>query len=224
MQLSIYISTDIWHELKKINPVNKCIPTTVDDASCPEDIAELFVTKYESLFNSVPTSQQELQEITLLVNNGLSNECEGVNMTPEMISKAVSKLKRGKGDGGQGFDSDHLINGTPKLFYLLSTLFNLMIIHGHTASDLLYSSIVSIPKNVRASLCSNDNYRGIALCCSVCKVLDLVILDLYKNCLYTSDLQFGFKPGLSTTMCTAMYLETVNYYVSKKSDVYMHVY
>ena len=95
-----------------------------------------------------------------------------------------------------------------------------MISHGHSASDLLYSTIVAITNKVRAFLTSSDNYRGIALCCSICKVLDIVILDQYKEYLYTSDLQFGFKPGLSTTICTAMYLETVNYYVSRNSDVF----
>ncbi len=84
---------------------------------------------------------------------------------------------------------------------------------------MLHSTIISIPKNLRSSLCSSDNYRGIALCCSLCKLLDLIILDLYGNYLYTSDLQFGFKPGLSTTLCTAVYIETVDYYVRKGGNV-----
>jgi hypothetical protein len=99
-------------------------------------------------------------------------------------------------------------------------LFNCMISHGHTANDLLYSTIVSIPKNLRSSLCSSDNYRGIALCCSICKLLDLVVLDRFGKYLYTSDLQFGFKSGHSTTLCTAIYIETIDYYLRRNSDVF----
>lgn len=96
-----------------------------------------------------------------------------------------------------------------------------MISHGHTADNLLYSTIVSIPKDLRASLCfCSENYRGIAPCCSICKLLDMVIIDMYSHYLYTSDLQFGFKNGLSTTMCTAVYIETVQYYLSANTDVY----
>jgi len=85
---------------------------------------------------------------------------------------------------------------------------------------ICYSTIVSIPKILRASLCSSDNYRGIVLCCSICKLLDLVILDQFGKYLYTSDLQFGFKSGHSTTLCTAVYIKTIDYYLRRNSDVF----
>ena len=40
------------------------------------------------------------------------------------------------------------------------------------------------------------------------------------NQLCTSELQFGLKEGLSTTMCTCMVQETVSYFVHEKSNVY----
>ena len=45
----------------------------------------------------------------------------------------------------------------------LSLLFNYMIVYGHTPRDLLASTIISIPNDMRASLCNSDNYRGISL-------------------------------------------------------------
>ena len=129
-------------------------------------------------------------------------------------------MKSNKSDGNLGFDSDHLLNCTPKLVAMLSLLFNVMITHGHNAKDLLFSNIISIPKNMRSSLCSSSNYRGISLCSSICKVLDMAIMEQFGKYLCTSDLQFGFKPGISTTMCTAVYMETVNYYTCRNTDVY----
>jgi len=218
---SISNNSNMWKELKKINPNRRNMPSTVDNACGADEIAELFVTKYEQLLTSVPTDKKEMNDMCSTINKGLnSNDIDRVHLSVDVVAKCILKLKSGKSDGGQGFDSDHLLNGTPKLYRILCILFNCMVIHGHTANDLLYSTIISIPKNLRASLCSSDNYRGIALCSSICKVLDLVILDRFSTYLYTSDLQFGFKPGHSTTLCTAVYVETVDYYLRRNSDVF----
>ena len=66
-------------------------------------------------------------------------------------------------------------------------------IHGHTPKDLLASTIISIPKDMRASLCRSDNYRGISLFNAICKVFEYVIMYLCDDFLYTSEMQFGFK-------------------------------
>jgi len=48
--------TDIWRELKKINPRSRNMPTTVDEGRGRAEIAKLFVSKYETLYRSVPTT------------------------------------------------------------------------------------------------------------------------------------------------------------------------
>ena len=50
-----------------------------------------------------------------------------------------------------------------------------------------------------------DNYRGIALFNCICKLYDNITLFLHGNYLNTSDMQFGYKKGHSTTMCTLIY-------------------
>ena len=64
------------------------------------------------------------------------------------------------------------------------------------------------------------NYRGIALFNCICKLYDNVTLFLYGNYLSTSDMQFGYKKGHSTTMCTFIYKEMINQYINNGSDVY----
>ena len=61
-------TTDMWAELKKINPVGKLIPNTIDGACSPGDIAQLFVTKYETLFKSIPTNPDEMTELRHTIN------------------------------------------------------------------------------------------------------------------------------------------------------------
>ena len=155
-------------------------------------------------------------DITSILGDSLFN----IDICVTTISKCARKWKAGKHDGGHGFDSDHPINGSNKLFLMIRCLINAMIVHGYISNELLHSTIISIPKNLRSSLCSSDNYRGITLCWSLCKLLDIKILDKYDSYLYTSDLQFRFKPALSTTLCTAICIESVDYYFRKSGNIY----
>ena len=92
-----------------------------------------------------------------------------------------------------------------------------MLIHGYNANDLVLSSIISISKDIHSSLSSCDNYRGISLFNGICKLFDYVIMHTYY--LYTSDMQFGFKPQYSTTICSLVYAEIINHYMSNNSNV-----
>ena len=95
-----------------------------------------------------------------------------------------------------------------------------MISHGYTPTVLLKSTIVYIPKDNKACLSNSDNYRGISLFNSINKLFDHVILYLYKDQLQSSDMQFGYKKGHSTTLCTLVYKEVISHYVNNNTSVY----
>ena len=59
-----------------------------------------------------------------------------------------------------------------------------------------------IPKGGNKDCSLSVNYRGIALASCLSKVIELCILELYGQYLLSSQLQFGFKPRLSTTIGT----------------------
>ena len=125
------------------------------------------------MYNSVPTNDIELTEIQDVIDRGISyDEFNRFRITPFIIEQCIIQLKTGKHDGSEGFNSNHLINGGHCLHVFLSLLLNCMIVHGHTPKDLLASTIISIPKDMRASLCKSDNYRGISLFNAICKVFD----------------------------------------------------
>ena len=136
-----------------------------------------------------------------------------------LLHNVFKRLKRSKSDGNYGFKSDNLINGGKRWHILLSMLFRSMLIHGYNANDLVLSSIISIPKDMRSSLSIRANYRGISLFNGICKLFDYVIMHACNDYLYTSDMQFGFKPQHSTTMCSLVY-HIINHYMSNNSNVY----
>ena len=203
-------SSRFWSELKKINLSHRISTFKIDNAVGKEEIVE----KYKYLYNSIPTTKSKLCEI----NSTIKQIDVDVAIMPHIIETCTKRLKRGKDDGNHGFKSDHIINGSKKLFLYLSLLFRTMIVHGYNPSDLLLSTIISIPKDLKGSLSKSDNYRGISLVNSICKLFDYVIINLYDKQLKTSDMQFGFKSNHSTTMCSAIYMEIIN--KMKGSDVY----
>ena len=204
-------SREFWTELKKINPTSKVISSLIGSANGSTEITNLFDNKYRSLYSSVRTDDNELREIHDVINSRLPPSTH-TTVTPDIIKQCIHKLKPGKDDGDLGFKSDHIINGSHRLHLLLSLLY--------TPTDLLKSSVISIPKDAKVSLSNIDNYRGIALFNCICKLYDNITLFLHGNYLNTSDMQFGYKKGHSTTMCTLIYKEIINQYINNGSDVY----
>ena len=84
----------------------------------------------------------------------------------------------------------------------------------------MLSTIIPIVTNKRKSVNNSDNYRGIALSSVIGKLIDVIILEAQADALKSSDLQFGFKKGSSTTQCTFVVNEVINYYTNNKSNVY----
>ena len=94
-----------------------------------------------------------------------------------------------------------------------------MLVHGVAPEGLTKIMLHPIPKDRRSSSRNSDNYRGIALSSIIGKLFDWAILIENEERLCTSDLQFGFKPDTSTTQCTGVLLECVNYYTSRDTNV-----
>ena len=189
----------------------------MDEASTNTGVADVFAKEYESLFKSVPTSTSDMATVTSKVDDNLDRAHPNhVKVFSHDVAKAVNKLNKGKRDGHGDFYADHLINASPKLFTVLAMLINCMVMHGYSPSKLLQSTIVPIPKDNRASLTCSENYRAIALCNSICKLVDVLFIDA----LYTSDLQFGFTNNHSTLLCATGLLQTVRYFTERSYDVY----
>ena len=64
--------------------------------------------------------------------------------------------------------------------------------------------------------------HGIAIASTISRVriLEHVILIKYSAFLASSDYQFGFKSGLSTTLCTGVLKATVSRFIHRNSNVY----
>jgi len=95
-----------------------------------------------------------------------------------------------------------------------------MLIHGTSPISMVTGTMIPIPK-VKHLICTSDNFRAITLSSVLGKLFDLIVLDKEQEALCTSDLQFGFKAGVSTTQCTNVFNETVSHYNFNKSNVFV---
>jgi hypothetical protein len=141
-------------------------------------------------------------------------------MTVKDVVEAVSRIKSGKHDGYLGLSSDHVKHACHELFIHLSMLFTALIVHGSITDDLSTSTVLPIPKGKNLNYSDSSNYRGIALSSILGKIFDSYVLNRYDSILTSSNLQFGFKAGYSTSMCSMILKETLEYYRRNKSTVY----
>lgn len=139
-------------------------------------------------------------------------------LTVDCVLEGFSRLKSKKSDGS-GLDSSHFIKALPVIVEFISSLFTIIVRHGHLPSCLRDCILVPIPKPGKDFTCG-DNYRPIALASTLSKVLEWCILLKFESCFQTSDLQFGFKPGLSTTLCTGVLKSVVSRYLQRGSSVF----
>ena len=63
------------------------------------------------------------------------------------------------------------------------------------------------------------NYRPISLSSTLSQVLERLLLSVYDEFLSSSHLQFGFKRGFSTSLCTATIKNIVTNYLHRDSSV-----
>ena len=214
-------TASFWHEIKKINNKNlRSAPIVMDHAVGDVNICDLFAEKYEKLYCSVECTDSEKREIDKMLKDKLHSGKENVIISPNDVSTAVLKLNADKKDGSLGVFSNHFKHAPNQLCVLLSSMFTSMLAHGCTPDVMLHSTVISIPKDNRASLQDSSNYRGITLSSSLCKILDHILLQKYHKALQSSGMQYGFKSEHSTAICTAVVKEVISYYIHNGSHVY----
>ena len=215
---------DFWHEFKEVRGGSVTCPTSLDGVQGELNITNLFADKYQHLYNSVSYNSEHMSLLKRDIDDKIvhsHSECKSHLINAQDVINMVKELKLNKHDGNKGHYSNHITNGTHRLHCSISLLFNSMISHGFVPNDLLLSTIIPIPKNKRKSLSKSDNFRAIALSSIMGKLLDKILLNKCHNIFKTSMYQYGFKKSHSTSHCTFVVNETIQYYINNKSNVFV---
>ena len=218
----------LYDEVNKMTKSNNELPSMMDGQTDIEEIAEIFGDKYEALYNSVSYNNHDMNKMYKDIESRIANGCPSRPMqskhahsiTVKEVKEAAMLLKLGKKEEN-GLYSNHFKYGTDRLFIILTLLFNSMLSHGIAPDELLLGTMIPLIKDGRLSKQCSDNYRSLTIGTGLSKLLEIIILNQQEDVLKTSDLQFGFKAKSSTTMCTFMVLETIEYYKRNGSNVHV---
>ena len=218
---------EFWNTIRKIKGINRISSNVIDGVSNDQNIVDNFKDIYSELYNSVPDNDFKtvVNEVNTLVSNKCSNNmCSSAHchdITIDILSKAIDSLKNGKADETHYLSSDHFIHGSRTTMDILRKLLNSMLKHGIASETINKSVIKPIPKDMQKSLSVSSNYRAISKNTIISKIIDYVIILQIQDKLCTSSYQFAYKKGFSTSMCSFLVAETIQYYKSHGSDVYM---
>ncbi len=178
--------------------------------------------KFFNLYNSVSYNNADMEVLKKDIYDMINTQCTQSTLcthgTMHSISSSdvlsvIGNLKHNKKK-----DSVRSYNLLRWEFeYHIAMLFTALVRHGLTPDGILTGTMIPIPKCRWANLSTSDNFRAITISNILCKLLDVVILTKEKCSLCTSDLQYVFKQGSSTSLCTAM-VQTIPYYVHTGSN------
>jgi len=212
---------DFWSEARKLRRSNMSVSSVVDGISTADGIADLFASKYQSLYTSVLYDRSEMESIHCLVDKSLSTSSDQhLIVGVSDVTNAINKLKPGKSDGCSGLCSDYFKHAPGVLAVYISLLLSALLTHGTMPQEFLTSTVIPIPKGKGLSVTDAANYRGIALSSIFGKIFDLIVLHRFSEQLCSSSLQFGFKAKHSTSMCTMILKEVIAYYTAHGGSLY----
>ena len=147
------------------------------------------------------------------------NDLRDIVITHDMIHDSIAHLKPGK-SAGVGLSSDHIINASIPLEQFLAPIFTACFGHGHVPAAFQNAIAQPILKGADKDPALSSNYRGIALASPFSQLMEWCIILMYEEYLISSNLQFGFKKGLSTSMCTGLLKIVAGEYIRRGSKVH----
>ena len=210
---------DLFSEIKSMRKSKPVVASSMDDVH--DNVKEVFKNKYEKLYNSTDDGADLLRVQAEIANRVDETSLKDVlKVTPAIVKEAAHKLKSGKSDPVFSFSSDCFKNARDPLYEKLSLILKGFLVHGHVTIVLLLATLVPIIKDKLGSINTSKNYRSIAISSILLKLIDWVFLILFGATFNLNDFQYAYQAGSSTTMCTWAVLETVDYFLKNKSEVF----
>ena len=127
------------------------------------------------------------------------------------VAPVCSRLKLGT--SGVLIDYEHISHAGPTLWRHLFLSYQ-DFFQTHTVPENLKSDVIlPLFKGKRAKANNKDNYRGITMFPTLCKVYEMILLnrleDFAKQRGFFSEMQFGFLEGVGCIEASLVILETI---------------
>ena len=194
-------------------------PSHMDGKVGTENIADHFASKYFDIYN-MNESLADTNKLLDSLNFSNSDMSDVEKVSPEIVYQAITCINANKSDNVYNFKSNAFLNATDILTNHVTLLLQSFLIHGYVPTELITCSLKPIIKDKLGDKHSSDNYRAIGISSLILKILDWVILILFEDKLKPSDLQFGFQKRNSTSMCSWVVNETINFFNNRDTPIF----
>ena len=194
-----------------------------------DKIRDMWANHFEALGTSFASSNFDndfYDRVTTRVQGIFINYTEdssGVLNEPlqyEEVAKVCSCLKRGT--SGVLIDYEHVL--FPQLRKHLFCLFQEFFLNGSICSTLKTRIILPLFKGKGAKANNEENYRGITLFSTLCKIYEIMLLNRLENYAshnqYSSEMQVGFQEGVGCIEASFTILETINHMLERGSKIF----
>ena len=140
----------------------------------------------------------------------------------EGVEDVCSKLKMRI--SGVDVDHEHIRFAGPPLWKLLFKLYQNFFTNSSVPESVLTGVILPLFKGKGAKANNKDNYRGITLFPTLCKIYEMVLLNRLENFAKDKglffDMQFGFREGVGWTEALFTILEAIDHMIERGSNVF----
>ena len=140
----------------------------------------------------------------------------------EEVDSVCSNLKPGV--SGVLLHYEHINYAGPSLWRLLFHMYQPFSEKSVVCKLLKMGIILPLFKGKGAKANNEDNYRGITLLPTLCKIYEMMLLDRLQRFAidneYFSELQFGFREGVGCIEASFAILETINHMRERGSKVF----
>ena len=197
-------SVGFWRTWNSINRVKDPLPARIDghmdDSGISNHFADVFSGIYE---NRDIDSHDSLRSDFYSCFNEYYNEHLFDHIGHYYFSwndmvDMISHLKSGKSYVGF-IRAEHILKGSPKLLTHLHILFNAMLQHSFIPTLMLRGTITPLVKDRDGDLSASTNYRPITLSLIFIQMYEMLKKAKFGYFLPKSELQFGFRSGISTS-------------------------
>ena len=209
--------TSFWKDIRKLQPRNKKLPTSIDDKSGENSIAELWKEKFKGVLNCI-----DLSDDLVLFNNEFNRMNDDIILGVDAyeLRSVMKNLKADKAIGKDLIPNEFYKYCDNYCLVILSLFFNAFLSHTFLPSKISDALIVPLLKDKSKDAAASSNYRPISINTAASKIFERIILNRIENNLSTEYNQFGFKKHHSTDMCIWSFKEIVTYYQNLNSSVF----
>ena len=208
-----------WSKIRQLRKSDNKRLFEINGKRTTEDIVHEFADNFNTLFNNPIIERTPGDERSL---PSADTEPNQLRLSVEDIDDAILKLKENKSADPNLLVAEHVIYSDCILLKKwLCNFYNTIFDNQSTHSILSTSVLHPLVKSSKKSMRNFGNYRGISIIPVLTKLLEYIILMKYPELCHSHISQHGYKSASSTLHAEFLIRETLHYYNTNRSPVYI---